>query len=184
MKKFKVPHSLAIIVVAMFLASVLTYIIPAGSFDRVVNAAKKTVVVAGSFKYITPTPVNPFTILNYVFDGLRGAGQIIYALLCAGGGLGIVLATGMFQGAACSISKKASGKEWLVVAFLMTVFALLNIPINLNYFIPFAPLGIIIAIAMGYDAIVGISIIMLGGAVGFSCGAMNLPNTGTAQAVA
>ena len=184
MKKLQVPHSLAIIVVAMFLASVLTYIIPAGSFDRVVNAAKKTVVVAGSFKYITPTPVNPFTILNYVFDGLRGAGQIIYALLCAGGGLGIVLATGMFQGAACSISKKASGKEWLVVAFLMTVFALLNIPINLNYFIPFAPLGIIIAIAMGYDAIVGISIIMLGGAVGFSCGAMNLPNTGTAQAVA
>ena len=184
MKKFQVPHSLAIIVVAMFLASVLTYIIPAGSFDRVVNAAKKTVVVAGSFKYITPTPVNPFAILNYVFDGLRGAGQIIYALLCAGGGLGIVLATGMFQGAACSISKKASGKEWLVVAFLMTVFALLNIPINLNYFIPFAPLGIIIAIAMGYDAIVGISIIMLGGAVGFSCGAMNLPNTGTAQAVA
>ena len=184
MKKFQVPHSLAIIVVAMFLASVLTYIIPAGSFDRVVNAAKKTVVVAGSFKYITPTPVNPFTILNYVFDGLRGAGQIIYALLCAGGGLGIVLATGMFQGAACSISKKASGKEWLVVAFLMTVFALLNIPINLNYFIPFAPLGIILAIAMGYDAIVGISIIMLGGAVGFSCGAMNLPNTGTAQAVA
>ena len=184
MKKFQVPHSLAIIVVAMFLASVLTYIIPAGSFDRVVNAAKKTVVVAGSFKYITPTPVNPFTILNYVFDGLRGAGQIIYALLCAGGGLGIVLATGMFQGAACSISKKASGKEWLVVAFLMTVFALLNIPINLNYFIPFAPLGIIIAIAMGYDAIVGISIIMLGGAVGFSCGAMNVPNTGTAQAVA
>ena len=184
MKKFQVPHSLAIIVVAMFLASVLTYIIPAGSFDRVVNAAKKTVVVAGSFKYITPTPVNPFTILNYVFDGLRGAGQIIYALLCAGGGLGIVLATGMFQGAACSISRKASGKEWIVVAFLMTVFALLNIPINLNYFIPFAPLGIIIAIAMGYDAIVGISIIMLGGAVGFSCGAMNLPNTGTAQAVA
>ena len=184
MKKFQVPHSLAIIVVAMFLASVLTYIIPAGSFDRVVNAAKKTVVVAGSFKYIAPTPVNPLTILNYVFDGLRGAGQIIYALLCAGGGLGIVLATGMFQGAACSISKKASGKEWLVVAFLMTVFALLNIPINLNYFIPFAPLGIIIAIAMGYDAIVGISIIMLGGAVGFSCGAMNLPNTGTAQAVA
>ena len=184
MKKFQVPHSLAIIVVAMLLASALTYIIPAGSFDRVVNAAKKTVVVAGSFKYIDPTPVNPLTILNYVFDGLRGAGQIIYALLCAGGGLGIVLATGMFQGAACSISKKAHGKEWLVVAFLMCVFALLNIPINLNYFIPFAPLGIIIAIAMGYDAIVGISIIMLGGAVGFSCGAMNLPNTGTAQAVA
>lgn len=105
------------------------------------------------------------------------ARSIIFALLCAGGGLGIVLESGMFQGAAGTLSRKAKGKEWFVIAFLMTIFALLCIPINLNYFIPFAPLGIVIATAMGYDAIVGISIIMLGGAVGFSCGAMNLPNT-------
>ena len=57
-------------------------------------------------------------------------------------------------------------------------------PINLNYFILFAPLGIVIAKAIGYDAIVGISIIMLGGAIGFSCGAMNIANTGTAQMIA
>lgn len=80
--------------------------------------------------------------------------------------------------------QKAKGEEWVVVSMLMIVFALLCIPINLNYFIPFAPLGIIVAMAMGYDAIVGISIIMLGGTVGFSCDAMNLPNTGTAQAIA
>ena len=40
----------------------------------------------------------------------------------------------------------------MVVAVLMMLFALLCIPINLNYFIPFAPLGIIVAMAMGYDA--------------------------------
>lgn len=183
-KKFKVPSSFAIIVAVMLLASILTYIIPGGTFDRIVDEAGKTVVVAGSFKYIDPTPVNPLTIMTYVFPGLTSAGSIIFALLCAGGGLGIVLETGMFQGAACSFSQKAKGKEWLVVAMLTVVFALLCIPINLNYFIPFAPLGIIVAMAMGYDAIVGISIIMLGGAVGFSCGAMNLSNTGTAQAIA
>lgn len=136
-------------------------------------------IVAGSFHYIERSPVNPLTILNYVYAGLDSARSIIFALLCAGGGLGIVLESGMFQGAAGTLSRKAKGKEWFVIAFLMTIFALLCIPINLNYFIPFAPLGIVIATAMGYDAIVGISIIMLGGAVGFSCGAMNLPNTGT-----
>ena len=125
--------------------------------------------------------MNPLTILGYVFDGLTDAGDIIFALMCAGGGLGIVLATGMFQGAACSFAKKAKGAEWLVITVLMVVFTLLCIPINLNYFIPFAPLGIIVAMAMGYDAIVGISIIMLGGAVGFSTRAMNLATTGTAQ---
>ncbi|MBR1407743.1 MAG: YfcC family protein [Clostridia bacterium] len=183
-RQFKVPHSLAIILVVMLAAAVLTYVIPSGVFDRVKDEGGRTVVVPGSYHAVDKTPVNPLSILEYVFPGLQSAGQIIFALLCAGGGLGIVLATGMFQGAACTLSKKAKGKEWLVVAALMVVFALLCIPINLNYFIPFAPLGIIIAMAMGYDAIVGISIIMLGGAVGFSCGAMNLPNTGTAQAIA
>ncbi len=183
-KTFEVPHSLAIIFLAMVLASILTYIIPGGSFERVVNEAGKTVVVPGSFHYIDKTPVNPLSVLDYVFDGLKSAGEIIFALLCSGGSLGIVLSTGMFQGAACTLSRKAKGKEWVVITFLMAVFAVLCIPINLNYFIPFAALGIVIALAMGYDAIVGISIIMLGGAVGFSCGAMNLPNTGTAQGIA
>lgn len=183
-KQFKVPHSLAIILVVMLIASLLTYIIPGGEFDRVKNEAGKTVVVAGTYHPVEARHINPLSVLNYVFPGLQSAGQIIFALMCAGGGLGIVLATNMFQGAACTLSKRAKGKEWIVVAALMIVFALLNIPINLNYFIPFAPLGIIIAMAMGYDAIVGISIIMLGGAVGFSCGAMNLPNTGTAQGIA
>ncbi len=183
-RKFKVPHSLAIILAVMVAAAVLTYLIPGGTFERVKDDAGRTVVVPGSYHLIEKTPVNPLQVLDYVFPGLQSAAQIIFALMCAGGGLGIILSTNMFQGAACTLSKKAKGKEWLIVAFLMVVFALLCIPINLNYFIPFAPLGIIVAMAMGYDAIVGISIIMLGGAVGFSCGAMNLSNTGTAQAIA
>ena len=181
--KFEVPHSMAIILAVMILASILTYIIPAGAFQRITQAGK-TIVVNGSFAYGKQTPVNPLSVLTYVWPGLEGSRSIIWSLLLSGGGLGIILGTGMFQGAAATISRKAKGKEWLVVAFLMVVFALLCIPINLNYFIPFAPLGIVIASAMGYDAIVGISIIMLGGAIGFSCGALNLATTGTAQLVA
>ena len=63
-KKFQVPHSMAIIVAAMILASILTYLIPGGNFERVVNDAGKTVVVPGSFTYVEQTPVNPLTILD------------------------------------------------------------------------------------------------------------------------
>lgn len=89
LKSFKVPHSLAIVVFAMFLAAILTWIIPGGNFDRVVDETGKTVVIPGSYHVVEPTPVNPLSILNYVFDGLMDAGQIIFALICAGGGLGI-----------------------------------------------------------------------------------------------
>ena len=75
-KKFQVPHSMAIIVAAMILASILTYLIPGGNFERVVNDAGKTVVVPGSFTYVEQTPVNPLTILDYVFSRMG------YRLFC------------------------------------------------------------------------------------------------------
>ena len=183
-KKFEVPHSLIIILAVMLLTAVLTYIIPAGTYDRTVSESGQTVVDPESFHYVERSPVNPIGVLGLVFQGLTDAQGIIFALMCCGGGLGIVLSTGMFQGAAGTMGRRVKGKEWVVIASLMTIFALLCIPINLNNFIPFAPLGLVIAAALGMDAIVGISIIMLGGAVGFSCGAMNLSNTGTAQSIA
>ncbi len=118
-RKFKVPSSFAIIIASMLLASILTYLIPGGEFQRIVDGSGKTVVEAGSFRYIDPTPINPLTIMTYVFPGLTSASSIIFALLCAGGGLGIVLETGMFQGAACSFSQKAKGKEWDGIPFIL-----------------------------------------------------------------
>ena len=38
-KQFVVPHSLVIIAAVMIIAAILTYVIPAGVFDRVENAA-------------------------------------------------------------------------------------------------------------------------------------------------
>ena len=83
-KSLNVPHSLAIIFFVMLIAAALTYLIPAGSFERVKNEAGKTMVVAGSFHYIERSPVNPLSILNYVYAGLDSARSIIFALLCAG----------------------------------------------------------------------------------------------------
>lgn len=183
-KKREIPDSLVIIIIVMLLAAVLTYIIPSGEYTRTVNEAGQTVVDPDSFHYLESTPVNPLTVLNFVYKGLDNARGIIWVLLCSGGGLGLVLSTGLFQGVAATMSKKAKGKEWMVIGLVSAVFCVLCIPINLNAFIPLAPLGLLIATSMGMDAIVGVSMILLGGAIGFSCGAMNVSNTGTAQQVA
>ena len=183
-KKREIPNSLVIIVIVMLLAAILTYIIPAGEYTRTVNEAGQTVVDPDSFHYVESTPVNPFLVLSYVFKGLDSAKSIIWVLLCSGGGLGLVLSTGLFQGLAATISKKAVGKEWMIIGIVSAAFCVLCVPINLNVFIPLAPLGLLIASSMGMDAIVGVSMFLLGGAVGFSCGAMNISNTGTAQEVA
>lgn len=183
-KKLKVPPSLVIILAVMVLAAILTWIVPAGEYARITNEAGQTVVDPNSFTYVEKSPVNPLSVLKYVFDGMTNARGIIFSLMLSGGGLGIVLGTGMFQAAASTLGQKVKGKETVVIALIMGLFAILCVPINLNTFIPLAPLGLVAAAALGFDAIVGVSLIMLGGAVGFSCGAMNLSNTGTAQTIA
>lgn len=52
MAKFKIPHTLVLMMYLMLAALVLTWIIPAGSFDRVENAAGQTVVLQGTFATI------------------------------------------------------------------------------------------------------------------------------------
>ena len=64
-KKFKVPHTFVIIIGIVFIASILTWILPAGEFARVENAQGIKVVVPDQFSFIAKTPVNPLLIPNY-----------------------------------------------------------------------------------------------------------------------
>lgn len=48
-KKFKVPHTFVIIIGIVFIASILTWILPAGEFARVENAQGIKVVVPDQF---------------------------------------------------------------------------------------------------------------------------------------
>ena len=51
----KVPHTLVIIFSIIILMAIATYIVPGGSYDRViadVNGQSKTVVLNGSFHYV------------------------------------------------------------------------------------------------------------------------------------
>lgn len=65
-QNMEIPHSLVIIVVVMFLATLLTYIILAGSYTRVESASGQTMVDPASFQYVVQTPVKPLKILDYV----------------------------------------------------------------------------------------------------------------------
>ena len=50
MSKFKVPHVYVIIAIIIIFAAVLTYILPAGSYERYVDEATgRTLVQAGSY---------------------------------------------------------------------------------------------------------------------------------------
>ena len=65
------PHVFLILAALLLAASALTWLIPAGSYARVLDQASgQTVVVPGSFTLTEPTPVAPWCLPLLLFEAL------------------------------------------------------------------------------------------------------------------
>ena len=184
-KKFVFPNTYVIIILMMIVAVLLTWIIPSGEFERVKDeVSKQSIIIPGTFKYIENNPISLFKIPVYIMKGLAKASDIVFLVIIVGGAFNIIIETGMFQSFAGRLTKVFSNKEVLIIPAFSTMFALACTTMGVNTFIGFAPIAVIIARSIGYDAIVGVSMVALGGAIGFSTGTFNPFTTGVAQSLA
>ena len=184
-KKFVFPNTYVIITLMMIVAVLLTWIIPSGEFERVKDeVSKQSIIIPGTFKYIENNPISLFKIPVYIMKGLAKASDIVFLVIIVGGAFNIIIETGMFQSFAGRLTKVFSNKEVLIIPAFSTIFALACTTMGVNTFIGFAPIAVIIARSIGYDAIVGVSMVALGGAIGFSTGTFNPFTTGVAQSIA
>ena len=184
-KKFVFPNTYVIIILMMIVAVLLTWIIPSGEFERVKDeVSKQSIIIPGFFKYIENNPISFLQIPVYIMKGLAKASDIVFLVIIVGGAFNIIIETGMFQSFAGRLTKVFSNKEVLIIPAFSTIFALACTTMGVNTFIGFAPIAVIIARSIGYDAIVGVSMVALGGAIGFSTGTFNPFTTGVAQSIA
>ena len=184
-KKFVFPNTYVIIILMMIVAVLLTWIIPSGEFERVKDeVSKQSIIIPGTFKYIENNPISFLQIPVYIMKGLAKASDIVFLVIIVGGAFNIIIETGMFQSFAGRLTKVFSNKEVLIIPAFSTIFALACTTMGVNTFIGFAPIAVIIVRSIGYDAIVGVSMVALGGAIGFSTGTFNPFTTGVAQSIA
>lgn len=105
-------------------------------------------------------------------------------ILFAGGAFHILTKTGALHAVVAKMAKTFSGKIYIFIPILTLVFGLICTTQGVNLFIAFAPIMVMMAYAMGLDSITGASIILLGGAIGFSTGPLNINTTIVAQKIA
>lgn len=81
-KKLRMPHTFVIILCMVLFAAVLTYILPAGEFDRVedVNSGN-TVVVQDSYHHVEQNPISLFNLPLAVVQGLVSASDTVFLSL-------------------------------------------------------------------------------------------------------
>ena len=173
--KFKVPHTLVLLLGMVILAQVCSYLLPAGSFERAENAAGQLQVVPGSFQLTPDAPtLSPLASLTAVPKGLSSAHQIIFLLLIIGGAFAVLHATGAVDAVMGALLRRWGDRPFWLVAGGTTLFALGSSTIGFGeeYF-PFVPVLITLSLALGYDRITAVGIIMVGYGVGFGAALIN-----------
>ena len=185
-KKFEFPNVLALLVFLVIFAAILTYIVPAGMYDRALNEANGyTVVVPGSYHPIEQQPVNFLDIPGLLFDSFDKASDIIAFVFIVGGAFAVIMATGALDAFCISAAKKFAGKEKLLIIGLMFVFSILGSAAGMSTEgVAFIPMAIALCAALGYDRLTAISIVMVGALTGYTAGAVNPFSTGIAQILA
>lgn len=187
-KKREFPHTLIIISTIILLAAVLTYVVPAGQYDRVetVNEDGQTrmLVDPSSYHRIEQQPVGLLDLFRSIPEGFRQTSWIVTLILIVGGTFHVITETGAIQGALGKIINKGKGRDIYFIPLLVFLFSLIPTFIGtLEAYLAFVPLGVMLARSMGLDALVGLSIVVAGGGAGLASGIYNPFTIGTAQAL-
>lgn len=184
--KLKAPTTTALLMLMIVLVAILTYIVPAGQYERVLDEETgRDLIVADSFAYTESTPVGPGGVLASVFNGIVEAAEIIAFVLIVGGVFGVIVKSGAINAALARLIERLKGRESLFIVIAMTAFAVGGATFGMaEETLPFVAIVLAATIAMGYDRIVAVSIVVVGVYAGYSAGPLNPFNVGIAQAIA
>ncbi|MBQ4468188.1 MAG: YfcC family protein [Firmicutes bacterium] len=154
------------------LVAILTYVVPAGQYDRVDDPVTgRTLVVEGTYQPVDPHPATLSTLFGSLYEGFQDISDIIALILIAGGAMGILIKSGAIHAGINSLTKVTKGKNWMLFAIIMIVYAFCSSLLGMaEEFIGFVPILCAIAISLGYDKITGIAILLFGiySGVGFA----------------
>ncbi|MBQ3122621.1 MAG: hypothetical protein IJP24_00870, partial [Firmicutes bacterium] len=92
-KGFSVPHVYSLLIGLVLICALLTYIIPAGSYDMMTTADGRSVVDPTTYHRIEQTPVSLMGMMSAVFEGCMAAADIIFLIFICGGAFGVVFET-------------------------------------------------------------------------------------------
>jgi uncharacterized ion transporter superfamily protein YfcC len=173
--RFKVPHTLVLLFGMVVLALLLTYVLPAGAFDRVETADGHMQVVAGSFE-LTPDAerLSPLAVFTAIPRGFSEAEGIIFFVFIIGGCFAVLRATGAVDAALGALLRRLGHQPLWLIAGGVTVFAVGSSTIGMaEEYLPFVPVLVALALALGYDTMTAVGIMCVGYGIGYGTAAIN-----------
>jgi uncharacterized ion transporter superfamily protein YfcC len=170
----------------MVLALVSTYLLPQGTFNRQEDDHGHSVVIPGTFHHLDNVrmlqPWHLFTVIPRAFEETQG---IIFFVFIIGGALAVIRATGVIDAFMGRLIDKYGNKPYILMFSTMIVFSIASSTLGMaEEFIPFVPVLLMLCLALKFDRITAIGIMVVGYGIGYGVAALNPFTVMVAQEVA
>jgi len=183
--KLKVPHIFAVLFIAVIIAAIGTWLLPAGEYDREIGVEGRTVVVPGTYEHTTRTPQGIFDIFKSIPRGLADAAQVVFAVFIVGGAFGVFSASKAIDVGVYKLTRALKGKEIMAIPIIMIVFAIIASVIgNPELCLVYIPILIPLFNSLGFDLMTATGVTLAGVTSGFAVALVNPFSVGLAQKIA
>lgn len=172
---FKFPSAYTILFTLIALVALMTWIVPAGQYDRVMNEELgKEVPVTGTYHAVESNPQGVVDVLLAPIDGFydhnsyeAAAIDVSLFILVIGGFLGLVTKTGAIDAGIERVTARLQGREELMIPILMALFAAGGTIYGMaEESLPFYTLLVPVMMAARFDPVVAAATVLLGAGIG------------------
>lgn len=172
------PHVFVILLLIMLLVTVMSYVVPSGTFDR----SEGNAVDPDTFQFIeNENPISFQDFWSALYDGFVNGSTIMGSLLLSAGSLGILNSTGVLEVGVRKLTQITKGRNTIAIIIFYLYFAGMNILGAGEGVYPFFPIVTAIIMSLGYDRLMAAGTIMFAATAGFACGMVNMFTTGISQ---
>jgi uncharacterized ion transporter superfamily protein YfcC len=180
----RIPHPVTMLFGIICLATIMSYILPAGMFERELVDGRQR-VIPGTFSFTEQRPVSFLDMFVALAKGFKTASDIIWVVFASGIMFGILEKSMMVENAVGTLVKKLGLQRKYVIVVVMTfVFGMLGVAVGYENNIAMVPIGAMLALALGGDLILAAGMSVAAITVGFGLSPINPYTVGTGHKIA
>lgn len=182
----RLPHPIILLLGAIAIAAALTWVLPAGEYDRRDDPATgRRIAVAGTYHRVEAAPVTPFRAVMAVPRGFAAGIDVVMTILIVGAAWVVVDRLGTLRLLVAALVRRFTGRGlWaipVVTAFFVACGALENMQEEI---IPLIPVLLVLGRGIGVDAVTVVGMSAGAAMVGSAFGPTNPFQAGIALKLA
>lgn len=182
--KLRMPNTYLLLFALLVMIAGATWLVPGGQYATHVVGGK-TVIDPQSFQHVAARPQGLVELMTAPIKGFVAAAQIIGFVMIVGGAFAVLqrtLALDAFIHAVVNAHHRSAWVRRGLIPLFVLLFSLGGATFGMaEEVLPFVLLFIPLALALGYDRMVGVAIPFVGSQVGFAAAFLNPFNVGVAQ---